>query len=509
MAPRGRQRGVLLILALLVVLLALGTLFAAAMGIGAAARRARITERALAQAREALVAYAADRPIGSALGPGYLPCPDLDGDGWAESTCGSQDGSSGQDQRLGRLPWKTLGLAELRDADGERLWYAVSSKYKGLLNCAVSRACLDMTPAAALGTITVRDPSGHVVHDGTLASAAREAGAVAVVIAPGAALARVRADATRVEQDRACAPGDCDAEGRCTTDPPQRAAPCDPANYLDRAPGAAPGDEDNADFIDRNDAAGRARNRNGFIEGPVLLAGGEIAVNDRLLAVTWRDVMPAVMRRVALEVLHCLRYYAARPENAGRYPWPAPACGEGSSFGNAADGAGRFIGSVADTPFTRSVDSSGGRMLERWWRAEPRAPENLAELPTSGDACRIAIAPDDAGPSRQAMPGSPSGEGRTAGFAGNAWWSAWQPYVSYALARGFAPDAPGTPDCAGGACLAIDTASGAPLARDKQVAVVVASSCAGAPRCDADAGCARVVLAPDADASGHAIATFP
>jgi hypothetical protein len=108
---------------------------------GAAMRRDTIGERALAQAREALIAYAADRPISASVGPGYLPCPDLDDDGWAESTCGSLAGESGQASRLGRLPWKTLGLPDLRDGHGERLWYAVSTKHKGLLNCGASRAC--------------------------------------------------------------------------------------------------------------------------------------------------------------------------------------------------------------------------------------------------------------------------------------------------------------------------------------------------------------------------------
>src|SRR6185437_7723389 len=222
-----------------------------------------------------LIAYAADRPINAAVGPGYLPCPDLDNDGWAESTCGSQDGSSGQAERLGRLPWKTLGLQDLRDGDGERLWYAVSSKYKGLLNCGVSRACIDMTPPVALGTITVRDASGRPVHDGTLAvpGRAQDGGALAVVIAAGAPLERIGADASRTMQRRECASADCDSEGRCLTDPPQRAAPCNPANYLDRSPA-----EDNADFVDRNDPAGRAANANGFIAGPVFAADGALAV---------------------------------------------------------------------------------------------------------------------------------------------------------------------------------------------------------------------------------------
>ena len=136
-----RQRGTLFLLAMLLALASIGVVIA--MDLAAAsgsARRDRLSDAALAQAREALIAYAVDRPINAVVGPGYLPCPDLDDDGWAESTCGSMSGDSGQEQRLGRLPWKTLGLPDLRDGYGERLWYAVSSKYKGLLNCGVSRA---------------------------------------------------------------------------------------------------------------------------------------------------------------------------------------------------------------------------------------------------------------------------------------------------------------------------------------------------------------------------------
>jgi hypothetical protein len=318
-------------------------------------QRSRITARVLAQAREALIAHAADRPINAAVGPGYLPCPDTDNDGWAESTCGSLNGDSGQAARLGRLPWKTLGLADLRDGHGERLWYAVSAKYKGLLNCAASAACLDMTPASAAGTVTVRDASGAVIHDGTSMDAAA-GGAVAVVLAPGAPLARWSAASSAQAQVRDCAPGDCDASGRCITDPPQRAAPCDARNYLDRAPGG----EDNADFVDRSDAAGRPLNRNGFIHGPVVLGSGVTVVNDRIAVVAFNDVMPRVMARVALEVSHCLRLHASRPENGGRYPQPRAACGRGERFGT-----------VPEAPFdeTQCAALTPGAPAPSWWNA--------------------------------------------------------------------------------------------------------------------------------------------
>ncbi len=171
MGLRPSQRGAALVAIAAILAIAVVTMLTAAIARSATGpRRHAVSDQALATAREALIAHATSRPIDDIVGPGYLPCPDLDDDGWAEPTCGSMTGETGQWQRLGRLPWKTLGLPDLRDAFGERLWYAVSSKHKGLLNCTVSPACLDMSPEAALGTITVRDATGNVIHDGTSAS---------------------------------------------------------------------------------------------------------------------------------------------------------------------------------------------------------------------------------------------------------------------------------------------------------------------------------------------------
>ena len=255
---RSVQHGAVLFVATLLLLVAIAFAFATfvASPSGEAAR-GRVTESALAEAREALLAYAADRPINAVVGPGYLPCPDVDDDGWAEPTCGSLSGDTGQEERLGRLPWKTLGVPDLRDGAGERLWYAVSAKYKGLLNCAGSAACVDMSPDVALGTITVRDASGALVHDGTIVDPLRasEGGAVAIVIAAGAG-------------------------GRLTAH--------------------------NAGFIDRS--------ADGFTQG-----------TQRLLAIGYRDLMPRVMRRVALEVGACLR---AQAQASGSYPPPVPPCSD-------------------------------------------------------------------------------------------------------------------------------------------------------------------------------------
>ena len=365
-----RQRGAMLLLATLLLIVAIGVVFAVELAAPASqAARNRATERAIAQAREALIAYAADRAINTVVGPGYLPCPDLDNDGWAESTCGSLSGETGQQERLGRLPWKTLGLPDLRDGDGERLWYAVSSKHKGLLNCAASAACVDMSPDAALGTLTVRDASGTVIHDGTIAEAYRagDGGAVAVVIAPGAPIARIESSGdTGRAQHRECGEGDCDARGVCITDPPTRAATCDPAHYLDKASAARFAFEDNADFVDRNDAAGRARNTNGFIQGPVILSDGRIAVNDRVSAIGYRDVMPRAMRRVALEVAGCLRAHGAA---AGAYPAAAPLCAQASGGADAWLAVpGAHFGRIPDIAWSDGCNLAAPA-AHTWWKA--------------------------------------------------------------------------------------------------------------------------------------------
>jgi hypothetical protein len=92
--------------------------------------RERKTAAALALAKQALIGRAA---IDDTL-PGSLPCPDLvtnipgsnvPDDGIADLFAGTNCPGY-----IGRLPWRTLGLADIRDADGERLWYALSPNFR-------------------------------------------------------------------------------------------------------------------------------------------------------------------------------------------------------------------------------------------------------------------------------------------------------------------------------------------------------------------------------------------
>lgn len=318
-----KQRGAVLMVMLVIMVMGIaailiGSLSSAALQI----ERDRVTAAVLAQARDALIGYAASvRFAGGAERPGDLPCPDTNNDGLAEASCGNASGSTGQVLRLGRLPWKTLGLADLRDGSGERLWYAVSNNFKRATRTALLNSD---TP----GTITVRDSSGNVLNNGSTAS-----GAVAVIIAPGDALQRT--DKTAL-QDRSA--------GGINV----------PENYLDIANG-----EDNANFAD-----GSATN--GFIQGKAKDSNGRIILNDQLLAITQDNIMRPIQMRVAGEARLCLADYAAQAQNQGLYPWAAKL--NGSTVPSYADVSGTLFGRLPDT-FTDTVASSGGAMKNGWTTA--------------------------------------------------------------------------------------------------------------------------------------------
>lgn len=154
-----RQRGY----AVLAVLALAGALVSSVVYVWSTPRddelaRERRSTVALAAARDALIGRAASDDTR----PGSLPCPDTDNDGDADGSFGNCP------VYVGRLPWRTLGLPDLRDGWGERLWYVLSSRFRdnaggGVLN--------SDTP----GTYTVKDAAGSVLA----------ADAPALVIAPG------------------------------------------------------------------------------------------------------------------------------------------------------------------------------------------------------------------------------------------------------------------------------------------------------------------------------------
>ena len=437
LARHASQRGAaaLILLALFTVVL-LGVLLTTARGDEDKLERDRRTLDALNQARLALIDYAVTVPLTAAtcvapgnncVRPGDLPCPDLNNDGLAEATC------SGTTARIGRLPWRTLGLPDLRDGNGERLWYALSTSFKRNPRTACSSpsdaGCLN---SQARGTITVRDSGGNVVNDGTNLLG----GAIAVVIAPSTALTRLGAAAP---QDRSCA-GDpsfstCQQTGVCSSTPFTNTPVCNPINYLDVVdttvlplPGVTGGREDNANFADSNTG-------DGLISGRILDATGQVVVNDTLIVVRYSDLMPRLEQRVAREVLNCLHGYAAANNN--RYLWTSYDIYPYSSF---LDVSGAHFGRIPDTPFSvtkaDTASSPLGQMSDIW-----------------DASCAIA---------------STSG-----------WWVNWKSQVFYAIAADFDPSVSAPPACTAG-CLAVNPPS---AVANKRVAVLVAGPPLSAVAC--------------------------
>jgi hypothetical protein len=209
------------------------------------AARSQHTQQVLAQAKQALLAYAT-QTLGATQcqlncpRPGDLPCPDMNNDGVAENSCSSAS------SRLGRLPWRTLGTGDLRDASGERLWYALSNRYKN--NPRLLPLNVDSP-----GEITLR-LMGTTTYD-----ASQGQGVVALMIAPMSVI--LREDG--LQQTRG-AEQDNQANA-----------------FLDSWQG-----EDNAQFVDAS--------QNGFISAPA-----SAQFNDALLPITASE-MHVVMQSLVL-----------------------------------------------------------------------------------------------------------------------------------------------------------------------------------------------------------------
>ena len=127
-----RQRGAALILLMLIVIVASTTVLLANVNRDdMRTRRISDTQAMLAKAKEALLEYAVLNPDLNPGRPFSLPCPDIDGSGGLPEgeahtgNCGAQGVSV-----IGRLPWRTLGIAAPEDGASECLWYVISGSFK-------------------------------------------------------------------------------------------------------------------------------------------------------------------------------------------------------------------------------------------------------------------------------------------------------------------------------------------------------------------------------------------
>jgi len=270
-----KQKGLVLVVFVIIIVLAFISYIVGDLSLSdIKSQRDLETSQALKKAKQALIAYAVNYPKDHApRGPGYLLCPDIDNDGVEETSCNGLT-------TIGRLPWFTLGVGDLRDSDNERLWYAVSENFDFTASPVTVPLTRKVLNTATEGNITVRDSNNNIVHDGTIMNAA-----VAVIIAPGRVITRDDG----VVQNRSS------ATDKLAT-----------INYLDIDTVSG---EDNADFIQDD--------LNGFIKGEIEDGAGDVIVNDRIAVITYGDIMKQVHRRVANEISNVLNNYFLA---CGKYP---------------------------------------------------------------------------------------------------------------------------------------------------------------------------------------------
>ena len=377
------------------------------------------TANALAQAKEALIGYAANYPDEhSGRVFGYLPCPDTNGsgtggEGTAVGTCGGTDVTV-----IGRLPWKTLELPPLRDGDGECLWYAVSGSFK-------NNPSTDLMSWDTNGLITVMAPdSSNFVAGGSGSTAIPTRRAAAVIFAAGAILP---------SQDRSLA---------ATNPPANCGGNYNAANYLDT---------DTASAI--NNATAPSATTNALSKFIAALnsnrtGGATNTFNDRLAFITADDIFAnraqkrsdflpnltdpntGMLRKLA----DCIVWFGQKnPLPLGladkRLPWAAPLTN--NNYGDSTnynDATGQYSGRL---PYI--LDDTQAATLNLLLLGTPLpANQNLSNFCPNWNTY-------------------------------NEFWTNWKDHVFYAVAKAFAPNNSAVASlpnpCAADECITVDSAT--------------------------------------------------
>ncbi len=316
------------------------------------------TTAALAQAKEALIGL----NLNDNNRPGTLPCPDTNNDGTAEGMSGNACPSY-----IGRLPWKSLGLPDLRDGHGERLWYALSPNFR-------NNAVVEPINTDTKGTT--------VVYSGTTGTIMTSE-AAAVIFAPGPLIASQNRSSSTTG---ACAaPAGTIAQSHCA------------ANYLETA-----------DITN-----------NAMPAGPYIAAKSTTSFNDRLLIVTAADVMIPVEKRAAREILSLLQgYKTATALACNCYPWADNSTGA-SSTGNHV-GRVPLLGAL---PVNWNPTPAPWLINNRWWwvffytLAAAHSETHLGSTLSLNGVSGVHVVLIGTGTAKATRPaGSP-------GIWNNAWWT--------------------------------------------------------------------------------------
>jgi hypothetical protein len=293
-----RERGVALLVLLLVLGVGASWLFVSRLNSESGARAAQTKQRnadVLARAKLALMVYTAQQAarVGE-NDPGALPCPEAPGNYGNPEFEGTAAGFCTL-PAVGRFPWRTVGMDKLVDGSGEPLWYVVASAW----------AKPSSTTNTVINSNCASAPSGMACATSQLTVDGAANASVALVIAPGPAFA-VAANAA----------SGCVAHSQARP----VAGPLDVRNYLECENATSPAD---SIFV---------------TSGP---AG---SFNDQVVTVTAAELLPyveaAIADRIEREIAPILKDVYVAP-NWGLASFGAPAVPDrvypyAASFGNPA-----------------------------------------------------------------------------------------------------------------------------------------------------------------------------
>jgi type II secretory pathway pseudopilin PulG len=299
---RARQRGAALLIMLAILLVGIAAVLINSLtAVAAKNARQEKTAAALAQAKDALIGFAVTYgDTHSNTVPGYLPCPDTDGTNglqsegvgeYGTSSCNSSPSTNQDVSVIGRLPWATLDVSDLRDGNGECLWYAVSGTYKN-------------NPPTGLMNWDTNGQFQIYAADGTLLASQ----VVAVIFAPGAS--------SSPSQDRS----------------PDGTAPICGGNYTA------------SNYLDSGTVNSIAFNNANITTGKFIQGTNGGTINDQMVFITRQDIWNAVQKRTDFKstdpninplkkltdkVADCLVKYAnnntcSSCSSNDSLPWPAP-----------------------------------------------------------------------------------------------------------------------------------------------------------------------------------------
>jgi hypothetical protein len=406
----------LLLFLCLLILVSLAWILQQAARFDAVQARNQATDRALAEARDALLGYAAaypeyhlrGHPARAAFVTGHLPCPDtgnaLGNEGAEAGACGAKGVTV-----IGYFPWRSLGVAPPKDGNGECLWYAVSGNYK-------ANPKADLLNPDIPGQFQILNGEGEI-----MVGAAAKDRPVAVLFSPGAPLSG---------QNRQHPGGECgmDYDARQFLErinDVDNSAPNSAAEGVTRLVAAPPGASfnDRLLWISREDLFQRRIIR-------------RAQIRQALFDENYADASIALTQRVAA----CLARFGEH-NIQHRLPWAAPlnlAAAAPETFGNA-----RFFdrtGARAGRPpfsVARSLET-----LTTTLGALPTCPAANA----THSACRLLRS--DNCPEFLPVAGFPTPtDGGAYVNSDDGWWDKWKDHLFYIVAPGFAPAALPAVDC--------------------------------------------------------------